>query len=215
MAEAQKAELKAQISQLSEMSGDSSQQMVYLNEQLREKDRLIEELQGQHSFVSGELERVKEETSSKSEQHVSTIYDIVCFLLPHIGLTVIITIHVDLSLLQQQFSLYVQLAEMEQLRLSLNNEKGHSASLEKELTQTDKAASDLQVELTSTQQELQEALDLCSQHETLIVERNDELASLETKVRLVHTCTCSKSHWFDYVTQQGRPSNILGVEHLF
>ena len=74
MAEAQKAELEVQISQLSEMSGDSSQQMAYLNEQLREKDRLVEELQGQHSFVSGELERVKQETSSKVEKQVGDIH---------------------------------------------------------------------------------------------------------------------------------------------
>ena len=71
--------------------------------------------------------------------------------------------------------------------MTLNNEKGHTASLEKELTQTDKAASDLQTELTSTQQELQEAFDLCSQHETLIEERNSELTSLETKLRLAHS----------------------------
>ena len=55
--------------------------------------------------------------------------------------------------------------------------------MEKELTQTDKVANDLQVELTSTQQELQEALDLCSQHEALIEERNTELSGLEAKVR--------------------------------
>ena len=78
------------------------------------------------------------------------------------------------------------MAELEQLRLTLNNEKGHAASLEKELSQTDKAANDLQTELTTTQQELQEALDLCSQHETLIEERNSELTSLETKLRLAH-----------------------------
>lgn len=56
-------------------------------------------------------------------------------------------------------------------------------SMERELTQTDKAASDLQNELTTTQQELQEALDLCTQHEALIEDRNSELGSLEAKVR--------------------------------
>ena len=73
MAETQKAELEVQISQLSEMSGDSSQQMAYLNEQLREKDRLVEELQGQNSSITGQLERVNQDTTSKIEKLVSVI----------------------------------------------------------------------------------------------------------------------------------------------
>ena len=76
-----------------------------------------------------------------------------------------------------------KMAEQEQLHSSLRSEKEHTSSLEKELTQTDKVANDLQVELTSTQQELQEALDFCSQHEALIDERNTELNVLETKIR--------------------------------
>ena len=75
------------------------------------------------------------------------------------------------------------MAEQEQLRSSLRSEKEHTSSLEKELTQTDKVANDLQMELNSTQQELQEALDLCSQHEALIEERNTELSGLEAKLR--------------------------------
>ena len=73
MAEAHKTELELQISQLSEMSGDSSQQMAYLNEQLREKDKQVEELQGQHSSVAGELEIVREEQSSKTAKLVSYV----------------------------------------------------------------------------------------------------------------------------------------------
>ena len=75
------------------------------------------------------------------------------------------------------------MAEQEQLHLSLRSEKERTLSLEKELTQADEVANDLQVELTSTQQELQEALDLRSQHEALIEERNSELNDLEVKVR--------------------------------
>ena len=78
---------------------------------------------------------------------------------------------------------YIQLSEVERLRSMLEKEKKHASSLESELTQTDKAANNLQVELSTAQQELQEALDLCSQHEALIEERNNELGSLETKVR--------------------------------
>lgn len=73
MAEAQKAELEVQISQLSELSGDSSKQMTYLNEQLREKDRLMEELQGQNSSLDGQLERVNQEMTSRMEKLVSRI----------------------------------------------------------------------------------------------------------------------------------------------
>ena len=75
------------------------------------------------------------------------------------------------------------MAEQEQLHLSLRSEKERTLLLEKELTQADEVANDLQVELTSTQQELQEALDLRSQHEALIEERNSELNDLEVKVR--------------------------------
>ena len=71
VAETQKAELEVQISQLSEMSGDSSKQLAYLNEQLREKDRQVEELQGTHSSVSGELDRVKEDMTSQTNKLVS------------------------------------------------------------------------------------------------------------------------------------------------
>ena len=77
----------------------------------------------------------------------------------------------------------IQTTELEQIRSSLESERSRTSSLEKELTQTDKVANDLQVELTSTQQELQEALDLCSQHEALIEERNSELNGLEAKAR--------------------------------
>ena len=72
---------------------------------------------------------------------------------------------------------------MEELRSLLESKKEHASSLERELSQTDKAANDIQVRLTSTEQELQEALDLCSQHEALIEDRNSELGSLEAKVR--------------------------------
>ena len=74
VAESQKTELEVQISQLSEMSGDSSKQMAYLNDQLREKDRQVEELQGQHSSVTEEMERVRQEQSSKAEKLVSHVY---------------------------------------------------------------------------------------------------------------------------------------------
>ncbi len=76
-----------------------------------------------------------------------------------------------------------KMAEQEQLRSSLRSEKERTLSLEKELTRTDEVANHLQVELTSAQQELQEALDLYSQHEALIEERNTELNGLEAKIR--------------------------------
>jgi peptidoglycan hydrolase CwlO-like protein len=71
VAENQKAELEVQIAQLSEMSGDSSQQMAYLNDQLREKDRLVEELQGQKGSLTGQIERINQDVNSKEEKLVS------------------------------------------------------------------------------------------------------------------------------------------------
>ena len=43
------------------MSGDSSQQLSYLNEQLREKDREIEELQTQQAQLNEEVSRASDE----------------------------------------------------------------------------------------------------------------------------------------------------------
>lgn len=71
MAEDQKAELEIQIAQLSEMSGDSSQQMAYLNDQLREKDKLVEELQGQKGSLTGQIERINQDMNTKMEKLVS------------------------------------------------------------------------------------------------------------------------------------------------
>ena len=62
-------------------------------------------------------------------------------------------------------------------------ERMKAKSLESELGQSDKAAGGLQADLTATGQELQQALDLCSQHEELLEERNQELCSLEAKNR--------------------------------
>lgn len=71
MAEDQKAKLEVQIAQLSEMSGDSAQQMAYMNDQLREKDRLVEELQGEKGSLTGQLERINRDVNSKEEKLVS------------------------------------------------------------------------------------------------------------------------------------------------
>lgn len=87
VSESQKAELEEQISQLSEMSGDSSQQVSYLNDQLREKDKQMEELQGQHSSLSNELERIKQETCLQAEKLVSFMW-----LLVHINCSILLCI---------------------------------------------------------------------------------------------------------------------------
>ena len=55
--------------------------------------------------------------------------------------------------------------------------------LEKELALLEQTAGDLQVELSSSQRELEQALELCGEHEALIEERNGELGSMEEKLR--------------------------------
>ena len=83
MAEDQKAELELQTAQLSEMSGDSSQQMAYLSEQLREKDRLVEELQRHKGSLTGQIERINQDASSKEEKLVSVFVGISLMMLTH------------------------------------------------------------------------------------------------------------------------------------
>ena len=64
--------------------------------------------------------------------------------------------------------------------------EGHqtrSSSLERELGEMETATQGLQRELSTTQQEVQEAMDLCSQQEALLEERNAELTALEEKLR--------------------------------
>ena len=70
------------------------------------------------------------------------------------------------------------------------SEKQHSCSLETDLSHAEEVAMELQSQLTSTQQELQEARELCGQHESLVEERNTELSSLETQIRCVCVCGC-------------------------
>ena len=72
----------------------------------------------------------------------------------------------------------------------IGSEKQHSRSLETDLSRAEEVAMELQSQLTSTQQELQEALELCGQHESLVEERNTELSSLETQIRCVCVCVC-------------------------
>ena len=92
VAETHKAELEVQISQLSEMSGDSSQQLAYLNEQLREKDRQLEELEGKHSSISGELERVKEDMTTQTDKQVNCVHWLIlsgCAMIRHMHVHVL------------------------------------------------------------------------------------------------------------------------------
>ena len=78
---------------------------------------------------------------------------------------------------------HTQTSDLQQARETTNSQSQQSRSLEADLSQAEEAAMELQSQLTSTQQELQEALKLCGEHEVLIEERNTELDSLETQVR--------------------------------
>lgn len=90
---------------------------------------------------------------------------------------------------QQVSYLTEQLKERDRV---IAEERMKAKSLESELGQSDKAAGGLQADLTATGQELQQALDLCSQHEELLEERNQELCSLEAKNR---SLSSEKEQW--------------------
>ena len=64
------------MSELARMSGDSSEQMSYLNEQLREKDREIEELHSTVATLSEEASRSKdklERSQDSTSQELSRL----------------------------------------------------------------------------------------------------------------------------------------------
>ena len=61
--------------------------------------------------------------------------------------------------------------------------------MERDFAHAESATSELQLELASVKQDLQEAMDLCSQHEALIEERNSELSTMQSEIRSV-MCVC-------------------------
>ena len=64
------------MSELARMSGDSSEQMSYLNEQLREKDREIEELHATVAALTEEVSRSKdnlERSQGSSSQELARL----------------------------------------------------------------------------------------------------------------------------------------------
>ena len=76
-----------------------------------------------------------------------------------------------------------QTQELQQSKEALEVERQRGQSLEADLLQAEQMAGRLQLELTETRQELQEALDLCGQHETLMEERNAELSTMQGEIR--------------------------------
>ena len=64
------------MSELTRMSGNSSEQMSYLNEQLREKDREIEELHAAVASLTEEVDRSKdtlERSQGSSSQELARL----------------------------------------------------------------------------------------------------------------------------------------------
>lgn len=58
-----------------------------------------------------------------------------------------------------------------------------SLSLEMELIQAEKTVTDLRTELASVKQDLQDTMELCSEHENLMEERNRELENSDSEIR--------------------------------
>lgn len=75
--------------------------------------------------------------------------------------------------------------ELSSTRKGVQGESDKCSTIERELVEMEETAKDLQSELGTSQQSLEEAMELCSQHEALIEERNRELNSFEEKLRWV------------------------------
>lgn len=72
---------------------------------------------------------------------------------------------------------------MGSLKESENREQHKTSALEAELTQAESTVSQLRSETTGIKQDLQDALELCGQHESLLEERNKELESCDMEIR--------------------------------
>lgn len=62
-------------------------------------------------------------------------------------------------------------------------EQHQSADLEEELDLAEKTVDELRSEMAGVKQDLQDALELCNEHEALMEERNRELASCDAEIR--------------------------------
>ena len=66
-------------------------------------------------------------------------------------------------------------------------EREKSSNLEAELAQAERTVGELRSEVTGVKQDLHDAMDLCSQHEALMEERNRELDICDTEIRYHHS----------------------------
>ncbi|PFX23382.1 CAP-Gly domain-containing linker protein 1-like isoform X2 [Stylophora pistillata] len=66
---ADKAKLESQIAELAKNSGDSSEKLVYLNEQLREKDRTLDNLKSTSAEAQVQIGRLTEDLAQAKEKH--------------------------------------------------------------------------------------------------------------------------------------------------
>lgn len=73
--------------------------------------------------------------------------------------------------------------ELRRTREGSQGESERCVSLEREVAGLERTVEELRGELTSSKQGMEDAMDLCSQHEVLIEERNRELGSTEDKLR--------------------------------
>ena len=63
--------------------------------------------------------------------------------------------------------------------------EGEGSGLESELAEAERTVEELRRETVSVKQDLQDALDLCNQHEALMEERNKELEACDAEIRCV------------------------------
>ena len=72
-----------------------------------------------------------------------------------------------------------------ELERAKEEEREGSSGLESELAQAERTVGELRAEVAGVKQDLQDAMDLCSQHEALMEERNRDLETCDTEIRSV------------------------------
>ena len=76
-----------------------------------------------------------------------------------------------------------QTSSLRQSQEAAASERSKCGGLELELSQAERTVGELRGEVASVKQDLQDALELCNEHETLMEERNRELAAGDAEIR--------------------------------
>lgn len=160
-----KSELEGRITQLSQLSGNSSEQLSFLDQQLKEKDRQLEDLHSQQAASIEETQKARDDLQMALERFSRESDQL--------------TSSHSRELESAQAKLDQLTQELQQSKEALEVERQRGRSLETDLSQ----AEELQLDLTETGRQLQEARDVSSRHEALLKERSAELSRMQGEIR--------------------------------